>query len=130
MKVAIPTWEGKISPVFDVARNLLVVNIKGGAGVSRHKEAIPEMELAQRVKRIAGLGVDVLICGAISRPLEMMLISSGVRVIRHICGPVEEVLKELLSGQMTFKAFQMPGCCGQRRRFRGRRRPGRPEFKR
>ena len=130
MKVAIPTWEGKISPVFDVARYLLVVNIKEGAEISRHKEALPEMEVTRRAKHITGLGVDSLICGAISRPLEMLLLSSGVKVISQICGPVEEVLKEFLSGQMTFKAFQMPGCCGQGRRFRGRRQPGRPEFKR
>jgi predicted Fe-Mo cluster-binding NifX family protein len=59
----------------------------------------------------------VLICGAISRPLEAMLLSAGVEVIPQTCGPVEEVLKAFMSGKLTEKAFLMPGCCGRRRRF-------------
>lgn len=124
MKLAIPTWEGKISPVFDVARHLLVVNIKSGVEVARKIEAIPEMEIAFRARRIAGLGVDVLICGAISWPLERMLVSEGMQVIPQTCGPVEDVLLAFLSGQLTGQAFLMPGCCGRyrKRRGQGRRR--------
>ncbi|MBN1546346.1 MAG: NifB/NifX family molybdenum-iron cluster-binding protein [Syntrophaceae bacterium] len=119
MKLAIPTWDGKISPVFDVARNLLVVNIKGSFEVARQIEAIPEMEVAHRARRIARFGVDVLICGAISRPLERMLVSEGIQVIPQTCGPVEDVLLAFLSGQLTGQAFLMPGCCGRHRKRRG-----------
>ena len=119
MKLAIPTWEGKISPVFDVARHLLVVNIKSSVEVARQIEAIPEMEIALRARRIAGLGVDVLICGAISWPLERMLVSEGMQVIPQTCGPVEDVLLSFLSGQLTGQAFLMPGCCGRHRKRRG-----------
>jgi len=119
MKLAIPTWEGKISPVFDVARHLLVVNIKSSVEVARQIEAIPEMEIALRARRIAGLGVDVLICGAISWPLERMLVSEGMQVIPQTCGPVEDVLLAFLSGQLTGQAFLMPGCCGRHRKRRG-----------
>jgi predicted Fe-Mo cluster-binding NifX family protein len=124
MKIAIPTWDGNISPVFDVARHLLVVNIKGGFEISRQNEAIPEMEVAHRARHIAGLGVDVLICGAISWPLERMLVSEGMRLIPQTCGSVEDVLRAFLSGQLTGQAFLMPGCCGrhQRRRSQGHRR--------
>ncbi len=125
MKVGIPTWSGRISPVFDVARHLLVVDVEGDAEVGRVDAAIEETEPAPRARWVAQLGVNVLICGAVSVPLEAMLVSAGVQVVLHVCGPVEEVLQAFVSGRLTDQTFVMPGCCGQRRRLRGRRRSGR-----
>ncbi len=110
MIVAIPIWNGKVSPVFDVARCLLVVNLNGDAEPDRAEAAIEATELAARARRVTQLGIDVLICGAISVPLEEMLSSTGVRVIPRTCGRVEDVLRAFVSGRLTDKAFLMPGC--------------------
>ena len=118
MRVAVPTHNGRVSPVFDVARRLLVVGMENGGEVGRQEERIDETDLARRAMYVADLAVDVLICGAISRPLEASLISAGVRVIPQTCGPVEDVLKAFLSGRLTHEAFLMPGCGGRRRRRR------------
>ncbi len=128
MKVAIPTWNGRVSPVFDVAKRLLVVKLDGDREVSREEATIEETQLMARAKRVAGLGVNVLICGAISMPLEAMLASAGVRVIPHTCGTVEDIVLAFASGQLTDETFLMPGCCGRRWRFRGRHRGGRAGF--
>ena len=125
MKVAIPTWNGRVSPVFDVAKRLVVVKLEGDREVSREEAVIEETPLAARAKRVGELGVNVLICGAISMPLEAILVSAGVRVIPHTCGTVEEVIQAFASGQLTDETFLMPGCCGRRGRFRGRHRGGR-----
>ena len=124
MRVAIPTWFCRVSPVFDVAKHLLLVDLDGEAEAGRQEAAIEETELGARARRVAKLGVDVLICGAISAPLEAMLVSSGVRVIPHTCGPTEEVLRAFALGQLPDEAFLMPGCCRRRRRFRAGRRGG------
>jgi predicted Fe-Mo cluster-binding NifX family protein len=126
MRIVIPTWRGRISPVFDVARRLLLVDSQDGRQVRREETVVAEAEPLAVAKRVAELGTGVLICGAISRPLEAMLVSAGVRVIPQTCGPVEAVLQAFLAGQLTEQAFLMPGCCGRRRRFRhqgGRRGP-------
>lgn len=120
MKVAIPTWSGTISPVFDVARSLLLVEVEAGREVGRREEPMGEVDIAGRAVHVARLGVDVLICGAISRPLEMMLVSEGLEVVPHACGPVEEVLQAYVSGRLSDRAYLMPGCCGRRRWMRGR----------
>ena len=125
MRVAIPTWSGRVSPVFDVAKLLLLVDLDGEAEAGRQETAIEETDLGARARRVAKLGVDVLICGAISAPLEAMLVSSGVQVIPHTCGPAEEVLQAFARGRMPDEAFLMPGCCRRRRRFRGGHRGGR-----
>ena len=129
MKVAVPTWTGRVSPVFDVAKRLLVVMLEGNREVNRVEAVIEETQLIARAKHVTQLGVDVLVCGAISMPLEAMLASAGVRVIPHICGPVEDVLLAFASGRLTDDAFLMPGCCGRRRWFRGRHRSGRTGFR-
>jgi predicted Fe-Mo cluster-binding NifX family protein len=126
MRVAISTWRGRVSPVFDAARHLLLVDCQDGTEIGREETPVSETGLASRARRVADLGTDVLICGAVSRPLEAMLRSAGVRVIPQTCGPVEDVLRTFLSGEWTERAFLMPGCCGRRRRFRGGRRRGRP----
>ena len=116
MRAAIPIFDGRISPVFDAARRLVLVDIENGREVRRTEQVVEEPELGPRARRVAELGTDVLICGAISRPLEATLLSAGVEVIPQTCGPVEDVLKAFVSGKLTQQAFVMPGCCGHRRR--------------
>jgi predicted Fe-Mo cluster-binding NifX family protein len=128
MRVAIPTWTGRVSPVFDVAKRLLVVEFEGNGEVSRKEAAIEETQVGARAQRVTQLGVNVLICGAISIPLEATLVSAGVRVIPFTCGTVGDILQAFASGRLTDETFLMPGCCGRRRRFRGGHRGGRPEL--
>ena len=73
MRVAIPYRSGRISPVFDVARNLILVDIEDSIVVSRDYKIIYEEELARRASRCKALGVNVLICGAISNLQELVL---------------------------------------------------------
>jgi len=125
MKVAIPHWQGRVSPVFDVAGNVLVVEIRDGVEQSRQDVALDAEDPQLRATRLAQTGTDILICGAISWPLEMALSAVGIDVIPQTCGDVEQVLAAFVHGQLRQDAFLMPGCCGRRRQFRARHRRGR-----
>ncbi len=126
MRLAIPTSAGRISPVFDVAERLLLVDINDGLETHRQEEQINITNPMQRTMRLTGLGVNLLICEAISRPLEMMLVAAGVQVIPQTCGSVEEVIRAFVTGQLTERSFLMPGCC-RRRRCLGPQQGGRVE---
>ncbi len=119
MRIAIPQWQGRVSPVFDVASNLLLIDFEDGREVRRREVTLTATDPVKRAEQVVQFPPDVLICGAISRPLEVALLSAGVRVISHICGCVEEVLTAFRDDALTDGAFTMPGCC--RRRQRGRR---------
>jgi predicted Fe-Mo cluster-binding NifX family protein len=120
MKLAIPVWQGRISPVFDVAGQLLLVELTDGQEIAREECVIQESTPDQRAKKLAELGVGTLICAGISQSLEAMLADTGIRVIARICGGVEDVLAAFVEGQLREERFAMPGCCGQRRqRHRG-----------
>ncbi len=121
MKVAIPHWRGRISPVFDVAGSVLVIDVADGVEQARQDVALEAEEPRARAERLAQTGTNVLVCGAISWPMEMALSAKGIKVIPQTCGEVEQVLAAFIGGQLGQDAFLMPGCCGRRRRFRAGR---------
>jgi predicted Fe-Mo cluster-binding NifX family protein len=118
MRIAIPQWQGRVSPVFDVAGSLLLVDFEGGGEVRRKEVRLAQTDALGRAADLARLGADVLVCGAISAPLEARLAAAGVRVIGFVCGPVEDILAGFVKGELAKSAFRMPGCWGQHRRLR------------
>jgi predicted Fe-Mo cluster-binding NifX family protein len=118
MLVAIPIWQGRVSPVLDVAAEFLLVQLDGECVVARRREAVTAAEPDRRAARLAELGVETVICGAVSRPLEMVLTAARIQVVRHVCGDVEEVVEGFQKGRLDDERFVMPGCCGRRRQFR------------
>jgi len=115
MKTAIPIWDGKISPVFDTASKLLIIQVEDNKETSRLEATLDEQNLSRRCSRIQDLGVDVLICGAISRPFYRMLVAGGVQVIPWISGSAEDVLEAWMSGTLFHSRFLMPGCNWQKK---------------
>ena len=126
MRVAISHWQGRVSPVFDVAGNVLLVDVADGREQARENVAINAAQPQARVSLLSEHGAKVLICGAISWPLEMAVSAAGIEVIPQTCGDVESVLAAFINGRLQQDEFLMPGCCGRRRRFRVRCRRGRP----
>jgi predicted Fe-Mo cluster-binding NifX family protein len=119
MKVALATWNGRISPVFDVARQVLMVDVGEGRVHSRREEVLPGTDLQTQADRLMVLGPQVLICGAISQAMAAILVAKGVEVISFIAGPVEQVLGAWMAGGLPAPAWSMPGCCGRMRQCHG-----------
>jgi predicted Fe-Mo cluster-binding NifX family protein len=118
MNVAIPTLDARVSPVFDVAQTVVLVEFDADHELRRQMIPLHSPDLARRVAALSQNEVNVLICGAISRPLEAMLMAAGIRVLSQTCGAVEEVLRAFMAGRLNDRAFLMPGCCGRRRQRR------------
>jgi len=109
-------WQQRVSPLFDVASELLLVDAEGATETGRASVALPEQELPRRVRHLVDLGVNVLVCGGISQPLAGMVQASGIRLVPFTAGPVEQVLRAFLQGQLPSQAFVMPGWGGRWRR--------------
>ncbi len=103
--------------MFDAAARILLVDIEKGQEVRRNKRTLVQMDCLARARYVSQFGVEILICGAISWPLENALTSMGVRIIACICGPVEDVIKAFLSEKLAESAFIMPGCLGRQQRL-------------
>lgn len=110
MKIAIPHWKGRVSPVFDVSGRLLIVDIDNGCETCRAEVKMIHQDPVSRARDLCFLSVDLLICGVISLELSAAVISSGIKIIACTCGPVEEVVKAFLDNQLSNSRFLMPGC--------------------
>ena len=112
MRIALAVWGGRISPVFDVARRLLILDVEDGAVVSRAEKELSTdttAPIAIRVDRLVELDVDTLICGAVSRPLFDLLSARGVHAIAFIAGEVDEVIEAALEDRVPSPELAMPG---------------------
>jgi len=125
MKIAIPVWQSNVSSVFDFAHRLLLVELEKGTERSRQEIELTEQSGPERAAKLRQLNVDVLICGAISRPLAFMLSSSGIEVLPFVTGSTEQILDAYKTGQLYQPQYALPGCWegarGCFRRRRGRR---------
>jgi predicted Fe-Mo cluster-binding NifX family protein len=118
--IAVPTCQGRVSPVFDVAARLVLVRLRGEAELERKEAVLFEKRPDQIVRCLVEIGVDVLVCGAISDRLEAALARARIRVVSQICGPVEGVVAAYRAGTLSSPEFMMPGCYGRRSGSPGR----------
>jgi len=132
MKIAIPIWDNRVSPVLDHAREMMLVTIDGDREISRETRLIPNSLPPQKARFIAGTGVDLLICGALSRPLEAFLAAAGVQLQPWVRGYIDDVIAAHLGGSLgELEQHFMPGCRGRGRgmgRGRGFGRRGKGKF--
>jgi predicted Fe-Mo cluster-binding NifX family protein len=120
-KAAFPVWEGRIAPLFDTARDLHVVEAESGRVVLESDELLPTGPPGRMGSCLADLGVETLVCGAISRSMREVVASFGIRVVSFVSGERDEVIRAWLGGGLAQPAFTMPGCGGRHRaRIRGR----------
>ena len=124
MKAALAVWDGRISPVFDVSREVLVLTIENGIVTARRSESIDALMTTRKIDRLIELGVETLVCGAISEPLHRELTSRGMKVLGFVAGEIDEVVQAFLAGMLPAPALSMPGCCRRQNRFRGGREQG------
>lgn len=119
MRAALTVWDERISPLFDVSREAVILSAKDGILVERRTERIEAPTAALKVARLLELGVNTLVCGAISEPLQHELTSRGIRVFGFVAGELAEVVQALVAGALPTPALSMPGCHRRWRRLHG-----------
>jgi len=111
MKTAFACWEERIAPVFDTVPELCLVRIESGRIDAMSRKTMPDEAPHHRAARLIRLGVHTLVCGAISRPLHLVVKGHGIRVVPFIAGNLSEVIQAWLEGNLDSGRFSMPGCC-------------------
>jgi predicted Fe-Mo cluster-binding NifX family protein len=115
-KAAFATWENRVAPVFDVAREVRLVEADGGRIVRESRKLLPGDLPGEKALRLAELGVDTLVCGGISRGILAIVTGYGIRVIPFIAGDLRQVIEAWLGGTLNGNEFAMPGCWRRGRR--------------
>ncbi len=109
MRIAIPVWGNKVSPVFDTSEHLLLVDIEDGVEKNREIIKLEDPVPIHRSNFLQRLGVHLLVCGAITRELETSFDEDKIKIIPFICGNVEQIITALTKGNRIREMFGMPG---------------------
>jgi len=110
MKLAMPVWNNCVSTVLDFSDCLLVVDFESGTINGRSMTDFAGNMIMEKVARLRELDIQVLLCGAVSRPLERMIMASGIEIIPFLRGRVDDVLNAYFSGRLLEPGFMLPGC--------------------
>jgi hypothetical protein len=119
MRVAVPEHQGRIAPVFDCCRRILIVVQNAFDEEVVTEEDWSTLPRLGRAPRLNELVVQCILCGGISCWMEDQIRKQGVQIIPWVCGDVWEALKALRNGMIHDPRYAMPGRGACRRRRLG-----------
>lgn len=103
MPAALPVFHGRVAPVLDTCTRLLVL------GPEPRRLPLVCNGLADRVEALQALGIQVVICGALSQQLASLLAEKKIRVICGIAGNVPAVVRAYQQNRLHLPCFHLPG---------------------
>jgi predicted Fe-Mo cluster-binding NifX family protein len=110
MKIGLPIWGQRLSPVLDFAHQLLVVEVRNGVVTQRRYHKMnPQLPAISQATVLSDLQISMLICGSISLDLANLIRPCGIRIIPFITGEVEEILQAYLNNSLSDPKFMLPG---------------------
>ena len=109
IRIAIPIFHNRVSPVLDTCTRLLITDFEGKDGVERREISFDLYSPLERFEIVKKLNPDVIICCGISEVFDRMLQSAGIRLISGIAGDVEQVVEAFLCNRIDDPCFRMPG---------------------
>jgi predicted Fe-Mo cluster-binding NifX family protein len=120
MKIAIPEHQGRVAPVFDACRRILVYARQDDGHLLVSQEDWSAVSRQSRAVRLKELGIDVLLCGAISCGIEDQINGQGISLVAWLAGEIPAILQAYSTGCVMDPQYAMPGTlvCRQRRKRR------------
>lgn len=108
MKICLALYGNRLASLFENANQLKMYEYN-------HQEILPAGELwmpesgsSQKISAMLACGVNILICGGLSRSTKQFLSNSEICVWDWIRGQTEEVLQAWKNGSLD--EILMPGC--------------------
>jgi len=112
MKAAFAVWNGRIAPVFDVARRVIIVEIFQGRVIARQQGLFECDDARHKADRLKSWGVQILVCGAVSHYYGATLAAEAVKAVAFVAGEIEEIIAAFLAEDLDKPDYRMPGCHG------------------
>ena len=120
MKVAVPEHQGRIAPVFDTCKRILIFMQTQDGEVEVSNEDWAGIRPHDRADRLRELEVDLLLCGGISCWMEERIARQGIKLVPWLAGELPDILMAYRTGTISDPCYAMPGRAGCRRRWRVR----------
>jgi len=109
IRIAIPIFRHRVSPVLDTCTRLLIIDYEGQTEVDRREVAFDMYAPSERMEMVKKLNPDAVICCGICEGFDRMLQVAGIRLICGIAGDVQQVAEAFLCNRLDAPCFRMPG---------------------
>lgn len=109
IRIAIPIFHRRVSPVLDTCTRLLIIDYEGQSEIDRREVALDIYSPSERLDIVKKLNPDAVICCGISDRFDTMLQAAGIRLICGIAGEVQQVAEAFLGNRLDAPCFRMPG---------------------
>ncbi len=113
MKTAFTVWNDRIAPLFDVAGKIHLVESEAGNITAQTRVCLDDPLPALKARRLSDLGVQTLVCGAISRSARNMITAYGIELVAYINGDLDTVIDAWRHAKLRTAVLRMPGCNSQ-----------------
>ena len=112
MKIALSVSGDKVAPTFDFVDEFVIVEKMQGNTIRKQRFVLGENFALLRVKKLKGMNIDTILCGAISNPVVRMFRYYNISVISGVAGDIDNVIGEYLRGNSDFTKYRLPGFSG------------------
>lgn len=103
--VGIVRMENRVAYRLDCADTIVVARKDHKGRLQLEEAALSERDAIRRVQQIADLGIETLICGAVSVFVFRMFQHHGIHVIGGVIGDAQDVLDRYLNGNLRAGAI-------------------------
>jgi predicted Fe-Mo cluster-binding NifX family protein len=98
--VGIVRMENRVAYRLDCADTIVVARKDRKGNVQMEEAVLSERDAIRRVQQIADLGIETLICGAVSGFVFRMFQHHGIQVIGGVIGDAQDVLHQYVNGNL------------------------------
>jgi len=109
LKISITIWGNRISPVFDVASELLVADIENKKVKEKTYISFDPGIPLELIKTLKQAQISILICGAISIQPAELIVQNDIKLISFATGNTLKLLDSFAKTGDIDQKFIMPG---------------------
>lgn len=101
MRTAIALFGTRVSPRFDCTENFMLITVDRQKITQKYTEKIRERIPLGKIRRLAELKVEAIICGGIDENTRENLHFHKIKVWSDISGEAEDALFAFIKGELT-----------------------------
>lgn len=95
--IAVPVFNNRIAPLFDVAKNIILLSVDLKNKKILNTEYIKDTNI---LEILYSKKFKIIICNAVSRKLQNLIFINNIDVICGITGIIDEVVQQYLNGKL------------------------------
>lgn len=108
-RIAVPVFNGRVSPVIDTCTQLYMLESDGRQFVANRTVPMKGASIFERASEIKKLGIQLIICGAVGEAFYNLLKEADIDLVCGITGDIDEVIDAYRDGALSQVRFRMPG---------------------